>query len=150
MTTPAIPVAGSTIKISQTAATSNNPTPMPTMVDLSCIGRDVQLQPGNATENDTTAICSTAKEFILGLRDFGSLSVTGHWKVGDPGVQAILEAASAQEKRLIQITFSDGSTATGLAYVRQPGFSGSVDGVWSGTYSFRFTGEVLFAEEEES
>lgn len=146
MATPAIVVAGSTIEISTTAATSNNPAPVPTLAALDCLARDVQYQPSTATEIDTTAICSTAKEFVLGLRDFGSLSVTGHWKIGHAAHAVILEAAADQDTRFILITFSDGSTAQGLAFVQQPGFSGSVDGVWSGTYNFRFTGEVLFAE----
>ena len=146
MSSKVILVQGSSLQISKEEATSTDSTGL-TFESLDCTGKQVQWQGGQATENDVTTLCSTAKEFRLGLTDAGTMTVTGHWLSGD-AAQKVIKAADRDKKpRLIELTFSDGSIFASQALVQQRSFDGSVDGVWSGTFSFRLTGEP---REEEA
>lgn len=133
-------VQGTSIKISVAAVSELNPSPTPAMATLDCIGREIQYQGGTATEIDVTTLCSTAKEFRLGLEDSGTMTVTGHWKQGNPAHAVIRTAASDKQTRLIEVTFEDGSIFKALAFVSQRSWSAGVDGVVTATYNFRLTG----------
>lgn len=133
-------VQGTSIKISVAAVSELNPSPTPVMATLDCIGREIQYQGGTATEIDVTTLCSTAKEFRLGLEDSGTMTVTGHWKQGNPAHAVIRAAASDKQTRLIEVTFEDGSIFKALAFVSQRSWSAAVDGVVTATYNFRLTG----------
>lgn len=133
-------VQGTSIKISVAAVSELNPSPTPAMATLDCIGREIQYQGGTATEIDVTTLCSTAKEFRLGLEDSGTMTVTGHWKQGNPAHAVIRTAASDKQTRLIEVTFEDGSIFKALAFVSQRSWSAAVDGVVTATYNFRLTG----------
>lgn len=138
-------VQGTHIDISTTTISDLTPSPAPTYARLDCIAREIQYQGGTATENDVTTICSTAKEFRLGLKDSGTMSVTGHWVQGNPAHEAIRIAEDDKQTRLIKIEFEDGSTFSALALVSQRSWSAAVDGVVSATFNFRLTGPTLEA-----
>ncbi len=133
-------VQGTSIKISNTHVAEIGASPAPTFATLDCIGREIQYQGGQAAEIDTTTICSTAKEFRLGLEDPGTMSLTGHWKQGHAAHNVIRAAATDKKTRLIQVTFEDGSIFKALALVSQRSWSAAVDGVVTATYNFRLTG----------
>lgn len=133
-------VQGLSISISNTEVTELNPSPEPLSELLDCIGREIQYQGGTATEIDVTTFCSTAKEFRLGLEDSGTMSVTGHWLIGNPAHDVIRAAASDKLTRLIVVTFEDGSVFKCLAFVAQRSWTAAVDGVVTASYSFRLTG----------
>lgn len=135
-------VQGLSISISQNEVTELNPSPTPAVALLDCIGREIQYQGGTATEIDVTTFCSTAKEFRLGLEDSGTMTVTGHWKQGDPAHTVIRTAAGDKLSRLVTITFEDGSIFKCLAFVAQRSWTAAVDGVVTASYSFRLTGET--------
>lgn len=135
-------VQGTSIQISTTAVTEINPSPEPTFATIDCIGREIQYQSGAATEIDVTTICSTAKEFRLGLEDPGTMTVNGHWKQGHPAHTVIRTASSDKQTRLIKVTFEDGSIFRALAFVQQRSFNAAVDGVVTATYNFRLTGST--------
>ena len=139
MSSQVLLVQGSSIKISTNQQTTIPPVAA-TYATLDCLLRDVQLQGGAASEIDVTTLCSTAKEFRLGLQDSGNMTVTGHWKQGDAGHTAVRAAAADKLSRLIVVTFSDGSTYKSLAFVKQRSFSMAVDGVVTASYVFRLTG----------
>jgi len=135
-------VQGTSLQISTNEATSTGDSGL-TFETLDCTSREMQWQGGQATENDTTTLCSTAKEFRLGLPDSGTMSVAGHWVISDDG-QAVIKAADKDKKpRLIKVTFEDGSVFASLAIVSQRSWSAAVDGVVSATFNFRLTGEPL-------
>lgn len=136
-------VQGTSISISTGEVTELSPSPTPASVLLDCIGREITYQGGASTEIDVTTLCSTAKEFRLGLEDSGTLSVSGHWKQGNAAHAVLRTAAGDKLQRLIIVTFVDGSTFSCLAFVTQRGFSAAVDGVVTATYSFRLTGDTL-------
>lgn len=143
MASAVILVQGSHIDISEDEVLELTPSPEPAFARLDCIAREIQFQGGTKTENDVSTICSTAKEFRLGLKDSGTMSVTGHWVQGHPAHQVIREAEADSKTRLILVTFEDGSTFRALALVSQRSFSMAVDGVVSATFNFRLTGDTL-------
>src|SRR3990172_9564879 len=114
--------------------------PAPAVVQLECLSREITLQGGSSSEIDVTSLCSTAKEFRLGLEDAGSMNVTGHWLQSNAAHQAIKSAAADKAARGIEVTFSDGTTYRCLAFVQQRSWSAAVDGVVTATYTFRLTG----------
>lgn len=135
-------VQGTSIRISTTTVNDVTPSPMPTMAILDCIGREITYDGGTADEIEVTTICSTAKEFRLGLADSGTMTVTGHWVQGHPAHTAIRVAAADKQSRLLMVTFEDGSTFSALAYVSGRSWSAAVNGVVTATFNFRLTGEV--------
>jgi hypothetical protein len=135
-------VQGTSIRITTNAQTTIPPV-APSYATLDCIGREITYQSGSATEIDVTTLCSTAKEFRLGLVDPGTMTVTGHWKQGNAAHTAIRNAAVDKLSRMIEVTFDDGSTFKALAFVQQRSFSAAVDGVVTATYNFRLTGTTV-------
>lgn len=136
-------VQGTEIKISVGEVSDLTPSPTPTFVALDCTAREITYTGGTATENDVTSICSTAKEFRLGLEDSGTMSVTGYWKPGNDAHEEIKVAAADKKTRLIEVVFEDGSTFSALALVSQRSWTAAVDGVVSATFNFRLTGPTL-------
>ena len=136
-------VQGTSIKISVATTSELAPSPTPTFATLDCLSREIQWQGGTASENDVTTICSTAKEFRLGLKDSGTMSVSGHWKQGHPAHTVIRTADADKQTRLIVVEFEDGSTFSALALISQRSWSAAVDGIVSATYNFRLTGDTL-------
>lgn len=140
MSSEVLLVQGMAIRISDGEVTELTPSPEPTFHTLDCIAREITYTGGTATENDVTTICSTAKEFRLGLEDSGTMSVSGHWKPGNDAHEEIKTAAGDKLRRLIEVEFEDGSIFRALAYVSQRSWSAAVDGVVSATFNFRLTG----------
>lgn len=145
MSSKVLLVQGTSIKISTEQATSTSPTDL-TFETLDCTSREIQVQGGQSTENDVTTICSTAKEVRLGLPDSGTMTVNGHWLIGDEAQKIIKQADKDKKPRLIQVTFEDGSVFASLAMVTQRSWAAAVDGVVSATFNFRLTGESLETE----
>lgn len=148
MSSEVVLVQGSHIDISVAEQTDLTPSPplgtgAGVWARLDCIAREIQYQGGTATENDVTTICSTAKEFRLGLEDSGTMSVSGHWVIGNPAHEVIKTAGKDKKTRLIKVTFEDGSEFHALALVSQRSWSAAVDGVVSATFNFRLTGDTL-------
>ncbi len=98
---------------------------------------------GEASEVDVTHLRSTAKEFLMGLQDFGSFSVDVNHLPSDPGQ---LLARAAKASALVQdfkATFSDNSTAVFQGYVKSNPRSGGVDAAVDGSFAIRITGAVV-------
>ena len=100
---------------------------------------------GQAAEIDTTTLRSAAKEFIMGLQDFGSGSLDVNYLPDDAGQSELRDAKTDSEVRTFRATFSDGTTATFEAYVMSAPVSGGVDSKVEGSFSLRITGDVAFA-----
>lgn len=139
-------VQGTTIEVSTTAQTELAPSPFPTMQGLECLMREVTWTGGTSPEIDTTTICSTAKEFKLGLADPGSISFSGHWKQDDAGHIILKTADSSKDLYLFVVTFEDATTFTFLASVQQRSWGASVDGVVTASYTLRLSGPTAETE----
>jgi len=101
---------------------------------------------GEASEVDITNLSSTAKEFRLGLQDFGSFSMDIQVDYSDAGQDVCRAAQTSGDTKTILLTFEDASTAQFSALVKNAtSLSGAVDGVVDGSISIKITGTVAFA-----
>lgn len=100
---------------------------------------------GKAAEIDVTNLQSTAKEFIMGLQDFGTMTLDCNHVPTDPGQVIMRTAKSDRVKRQFKLTFSDMSTAAFLGFVLSNPISGAVDAKVDGSFAIRITGDVTFS-----
>jgi hypothetical protein len=95
---------------------------------------------GESTEIDTTTLASTAKEYIIGLEDYGNFNLSLNHDNADVGQIAMRAAKTSRIVRECVITFSDSSVITFNAYVKSFPLSGGVDDVNKSNVSLRVTG----------
>lgn len=100
---------------------------------------------GQAAEIDVTHLQSTAKEFLMGLQDFGSFSVECNYLPTDTGQDNMRAAKASRDVQAFRATFSDTSTATFQGYVLGATVSGGVDAKVDGAFTIRITGNVTFS-----
>lgn len=99
---------------------------------------------GKAAEIDVTHLLSTAKEFLMGLQDFGNFSIDVNYLPTDPGQVLLRAAKTSRDVQQFQMTLSDGSKATFSAYVLSATVKGGVDAKVDGSFDLRITGAVSF------
>jgi hypothetical protein len=100
---------------------------------------------GAAAEIDVTHLQSTAKEFLMGLQDFGSFSIECNYLQGDAGQDDLRAAKASRDVQAFRVTFSDASTATFQGYVLSASVAGGVDAKVDGSFTIRITGDVTFS-----
>lgn len=95
---------------------------------------------GQASEIDTTSLASVAKEYLIGLQDFGNLSLTIFLQ-SDTG-QALLRTIKATAAATaMSITLSDGSISAFVAFCKQFSFdAGGPDNAVKASVALRVTG----------
>ena len=108
------------------------------LTDVSISGGDVNFV--DITTHDST---SGFKEFVGGLKDGGSLDLTGAYKVADTG-QAYLFANLGATGAVV-VTFSDSSTASFDVVVGAYNTSNPLDDKVEFTCSSKITGDVAYA-----
>lgn len=81
---------------------------------------DISLDSGGAAEIDVTNLDSTAKEFNLGLADYGTVSITMNYDPDDAQQTALKTDYDAQDSGNYRIDLSDSpeTTFSFAAYVR--------------------------------
>lgn len=99
---------------------------------------------GSANEIDITDLSSVAKEFRMGLQDFGNFNMEVNFDEADAGQRILRTMKAAGLSRSFQITFSDGSIATFSAFVLSFSTAGGVDAKVDGSIQLRITGNVVF------
>lgn len=94
---------------------------------------------GQATEIDTTNLDSSAKEFLLGLQDFGNVTLDLQ-QISDSG-QTLLRAFKASATvAAFSLQLIDGTISAFMALVKQYSFSGvQPDGVIKNAVTLRVT-----------
>lgn len=97
---------------------------------------------GKASEIDATDLDSTAKEYLMGLQDFGNFSATVNYLRTDPGQVACRAAKAAQELVPFKIVLPDAAEITFEAYVTEAPFTGGVDDLQGSTLTLRISGDV--------
>jgi len=100
---------------------------------------------GTADELDATDMDSTAKEYLLGLQDFGKFSLDINSKRDDPGQIAMEAARSSGAPTPFRLTLPNGKVATFDVLVKSTPLSGAVNALLTGTIDTRITGEVTWA-----
>lgn len=97
---------------------------------------------GQASEIDTTTLCSTAKEKALGLQDFGGMSADIHYVEDDAFQVEAKVAKRAALPRWFKLVKKNNYVKIFEGYVRSISDSGAVDGTNTGTMAVTITGEV--------
>ncbi len=100
---------------------------------------------GQANEIDVTHLQSTAKEFLMGLQDFGTGTLDCNHLPSDAGQQAMRSAKVSGDIQDFKVTFSDASTATFQGFVQSNPLTGGVDAKVDGSFAIRISGDVTFA-----
>jgi tail tube protein len=110
-----------------------------------CEAKTFQGFDGQASEIDVTTMCSEAKEYRMGLQDFGSFGFEMNYVPTDVGTLALQAAKASGEALWFRITLP-GSLGAWVfkAFVKQMTFSGGVDTVLSTSVSLRITGAPTF------
>lgn len=135
MTSTAITAQGSTLQIdNDTPGTADEA--ISNVVSFS--GFD-----GEASEIDVTNLDSTAKEFLLGLQDFGSFTFEFHPDYTDAGQNALRAAQTSGNVKTFLLTLSDTTTVAFTAYVKNAqAASGGVDAALAGSASLKISGAI--------
>ncbi len=100
---------------------------------------------GAAAEIDVTHLQSTAKEFLMGLQDFGGFTMEANYLAEDAGQVLVRAAKASRAIQDIKLTFSDLSTAIFQAFVLSAPLSGGVDAAVDASFQLRISGDVTFA-----
>ncbi len=100
---------------------------------------------GKAAEIDVTHLQSTAKEFLMGLQDFGGFNVDCNYLADDTGQSAMRSAKADRSLHTFKLTFADASTAIFQGYVLSNSMKGGVDASVEGSFQIRITGPVNFS-----
>lgn len=100
---------------------------------------------GEASELDKTNLASVAKEFALGLVDFGKVSIEFDQDNTDAGQAALLAAQLAGTSQTFRLTFPDTHTAAFTGYVKKVPHSGGVDQLLKRSADIRISGAVTYA-----
>lgn len=101
---------------------------------------------GQANELDSTNLSSTAKEFMLGLQDFGHFTFDVFRDYNDLGQQAFDAAKQAGVSKNFQLTLPNGKVASFTGFVKNSPLDGAVDQLLKTTgVSIRITGPVTVA-----
>lgn len=106
---------------------------------------DVNLGGVDVSMIDVTAQDSTGgyKEYVGGLKDGGQLEMTGNYDIADTG-QVYLRA-NAGATAAFELTFSNGSTATGNCIVGGYAVTNPLDNKVGFTCPLKITGPVTYA-----
>ena len=109
------------------------------------------LRSGSAAEIDVSDLSSTAKEFVLGLADNGSMSLDVLYDPQDPGqivLETLRENGAINGFRVGVRNPLQAGSPTGVTLFSFSGFvvtfpfSASVDAALTGTVSIRLTGTI--------
>lgn len=102
---------------------------------------------GEASEIDTTHLKSDAKEFDIGLQDFGGFTLEWLTDYADEGQNSLRDAQASGAKKTIAVTFTDGTVAEFEAFVKNAQrLSGGIDATVDGGATLRITGAVSFTD----
>lgn len=121
------------------------------MIDDSTVGTpDVEIKnissfsgfDGEASEIDITNLSSDAKEYAVGLQDFGGFSMEIHPDFDDEGQNVLRNAGNAT--KTFKITLPNSKVLTFKGLVKNANsLNGGVDAVLTGTVSIKVTGQVV-------
>jgi hypothetical protein len=95
---------------------------------------------GEAADIDTTHLESTAKEYLVGLPDNGSIEIAMNAVSSDAGHSELITALDAQNRRWLKITWSSGAVWYIKALVKKYTWSAGVDAKIEAAASFRTSG----------
>lgn len=108
-----------------------------------CELTSISQQDGTADEIEATTICSTAKEFEVGLSDAGTLTLDYQFAPNEAIQARFREAKKTGEEVAFQVVLPNaGGTIVMIGRVQSSSFTGSNGSLWTGSTSIKLTGEV--------
>ncbi len=139
MSSSALESQGMTIAIGDAAS----PEVFTTIPDINNIGGPG----GQASEIDVTDLSSTGKEFRIGLKDEGQITLAVFWRPKQAQHLQLWNDRTNRTLRNFRITFTDSpaTTWTFAAYVMGIEIGNAVDGVTNATVTLRVSGAVTQA-----
>ncbi|CAB4153273.1 Phage tail tube protein 3 [uncultured Caudovirales phage] len=123
-----------------TAYTSGGSASLITLTDIAEV-TSVSGFDGEASEIDTTNLRSTAKEYLVGLQDFGNVSLNVLLNNGDAGQTLLRTIKGSASAKVFSLTLSDAKVSAFVGLVKQFSFDASADAAVTGQVSIRVTGE---------
>lgn len=99
---------------------------------------------GEASEIDVTNLSSAAKEYQVGLKDFGAFSMEIHPDFDDAGQNVLRTAGNATKTFLVTLPNSKKLTFKGLVK-NADSLNGGIDAVLTGTVTVKISGPVTVA-----
>lgn len=111
-------------------------------VELGATIKDIDLQGGQADENETTTFASDAKEYEGGLSDGATVSFAGNWAQGAESHEEMMKAEDDKKNRAWRIQHRDGSTGRFIGFVKQYTYKAAAGGTLAATFSVRVSGKV--------
>lgn len=112
----------------------------PVIFSQFCELTGLQKQGAAANQVEVSTICSVVKEFVQGLADTGTAQLDYHWALSSAVQQAISAAERSGNVTAIRLTDPSGGVFICMGTVQQTSFTGTVDGVWTGTATFKLSG----------
>lgn len=104
---------------------------------------------GVAAEIDETDLQDEAKEFNMGLQDYGNFSIDVNYLPDDDGQNLLRAAKSTQDLVRFMMSLSDASYVIFNGYVLSNSLSGGVDSKLDGQFNIRITGDVTFLNQDD-
>jgi len=118
-------------------------------IDSTAIGGLVSadITGGDVSFIDTTTHESADgyREFVGGLKDGGTLELSGKYEIADAGQVKLRNPAVQGLVKAAELTFSDGSTATFDVVVGVPSHTNPLDEDVQWSCSCKITGNITFA-----
>lgn len=104
----------------------------------------IDQQDGTTDEIEVTTVCSTAKEFEVGLSDSGTLTLNYNYAPNETVQAAFSAAKRSGDTVAVRIALpNSGGTIVMLGSVQQSSFTGAVGQVYTGTTTLKLTGEIF-------
>lgn len=95
-------------------------------------------------EIDTTDLDSTAKEFMLGLKDNGEMTFNGKLKPADSVHQDVIADLDNDVAGNWKVTLSDGTKIEFAAFVKDMPITGGTDDIVKYSLTLRITGDITW------
>jgi len=108
-----------------------------------CEAKDWAFDGGAADEIEKTTLCSSAKEFALGLSDSGNFNFNMNYVSTDPVEQELLRAKRDLKPRWVQVEYGDGSYTVFQAYCKSFNRTAAVGQMIMAAVSMRVTGDLI-------
>ena len=143
MAAPAILTQGTTFTIENSVGTA---------VAIAGVQSVSGLGSGQASKIDVTTLLSTAKQYRMGLQDWGDFTMTFLWNPDDAGQAAMRDAKADQSTREMVVTYDNTDPTVTLdeetfdVVVLSMSKDISADGVLQGTATFGITGDIALAD----
>lgn len=104
----------------------------------------IDQQDGTSDEIEVTTVCSTAKEFEVGLSDSGTLTLNYNFAPKSDIMGAFAAAKKAGTEVAVRVELPNaGGTIVMLGKVQQSSFTGANGAVWTGNTQLKLSGEIF-------